>query len=50
MTDKQCEELGKRIQILAEQLNSIAWPNSMFDTLQNIHKKLEDIAFGLLGE
>ena len=50
MTDKECEDLGKRIALLAEQLDGFVWPEAAFDELQLIQEELQDIAFELLGE
>ena len=47
MTDKECEELGKRIQVLAEQLDGFVWPEDAFEELQSIQTELNAIALEL---
>jgi hypothetical protein len=50
MTDKECEDLGKRIGVLAKQLNKFSWPKYAADELRSIYDDLQDIAAKLCGE
>lgn len=38
------ERLIKRLEMLADQLDGIVWPNHIFDGLQDVHTEILDIA------